>query len=264
MPVCFCCGSYRYLWAHSSHRCSSSICSSPRISVMCKVAALVTLLALHRRGSPLIGQAGCDSSAILTGGGRLSSRSGTASRDASATGVRIGGNASPVADAPDSPLPLVPFAARRYHPTFMKPHEPPPNGALPSRAWRSSPVVAGVRSPSLAAQAWMTLGLFGPGHTTDRLLDDEPILSGRHPLHLYHGLLGARSFLSRGTLSCYDPAFQAGYPKTPVFDDGSRPAEIAAGRWRAGATCRASTSWAWPGCACWRRACSPGRRAGRG
>lgn len=72
----------------------------------------------------------------------------------------------------------------------------------------------------------MTLGLFGPEHTADRLLDDEPILSGRNPLHLYHGLLGARSFLSRGTLSCYDPAFQAGYPKTPVFDDGSRPAEL--------------------------------------
>ena len=52
------------------------------------------------------------------------------------------------------------------------------------------------------------------------------MLSGRHPLHLYHGLLGARSFLNRGTLSCFDPAFQAGYPKTPVFDDGSRPAEL--------------------------------------
>ncbi len=72
----------------------------------------------------------------------------------------------------------------------------------------------------------MTLGLFGPGHTAGRLFDDQPILSGRHPLHLYHGFLGARSFLARGTLSCYDPAFQAGYPKTPVFDDGSRPAEM--------------------------------------
>jgi hypothetical protein len=28
-------------------------------------------------------------------------------------------------------------------------------------------------------------------------------------------------------LSCYDPAFFAGYPKTPVFDSGSRPAEVA-------------------------------------
>jgi hypothetical protein len=31
--------------------------------------------------------------------------------------------------------------------------------------------------------------------------------------------------LVRGTTSCFDPAFQAGYPKTPVFDEGSRPAE---------------------------------------
>jgi hypothetical protein len=32
--------------------------------------------------------------------------------------------------------------------------------------------------------------------------------------------------LEHGTLCCYDPAFQAGYPKTPVFDSGSRPAEL--------------------------------------
>ena len=30
----------------------------------------------------------------------------------------------------------------------------------------------------------------------------------------------------RGTLCCFDPAFQAGYPKTPVFDGSSRPAEF--------------------------------------
>src|SRR5262249_26055853 len=58
------------------------------------------------------------------------------------------------------------------------------------------------------------------------LLDGRPILSGRHALHQYHGSLGARSLLRSGTLSCYDPAFHAGYPKTPVFDSGSRPAEL--------------------------------------
>jgi hypothetical protein len=78
----------------------------------------------------------------------------------------------------------------------------------------------------VAWQGWMTLTLFGPGLPWRRLLDDEPILSGRHPLHLYPGALGARSYLRHGTLSCYDPAFQAGYPKTPVFDSGSRPAEL--------------------------------------
>jgi hypothetical protein len=71
----------------------------------------------------------------------------------------------------------------------------------------------------------MTLSLFGappwPG-----LWDDRPIVSGVHPLHLYHGSLGARALLDTGRPCCYDPAFQAGYPKTPVFDSGSRPAEL--------------------------------------
>jgi hypothetical protein len=72
----------------------------------------------------------------------------------------------------------------------------------------------------------MTLSLFGPEQPWTALLDERPVLSGRHPLHLYHGYLGARAFRERGTLCCYDPAFQAGYPKTPVFDSGSRPAEL--------------------------------------
>lgn len=59
-----------------------------------------------------------------------------------------------------------------------------------------------------------------------RLLDDQPIVSGRHPLHEYMGTLGAQSFCERGTLSCYDPSNWIGYPKTPVFDSGSRPAEL--------------------------------------
>ena len=39
-------------------------------------------------------------------------------------------------------------------------------------------------------------------------------------------VLGAEAFAERSTPCCYDPAFQAGYPKTPVFDSGSRPAEL--------------------------------------
>jgi hypothetical protein len=77
----------------------------------------------------------------------------------------------------------------------------------------------------VAWQGWLTLSLFGPD-PRHGLLGDEPIVSGRHPLHLYHGYLGARSFFERGALCCYDPSFQAGYPKTPVFDGGSRPAEL--------------------------------------
>jgi hypothetical protein len=79
----------------------------------------------------------------------------------------------------------------------------------------------------LAVHGWRTLALFGPERPWERLLDGEPLLSGRHPLHLYHGYLGARALRERGTTCCYDPAFCAGYPKTPVFDGGSRPAELA-------------------------------------
>ncbi|VTS07658.1 hypothetical protein [Tuwongella immobilis] len=75
------------------------------------------------------------------------------------------------------------------------------------------------------AQAWLTLRLFGADHEWARLTDARPILTGQHPLHLYHGYLGAESWLHHGTSCCYDPAFQAGYPKTPIFDAGSRPAE---------------------------------------
>lgn len=78
----------------------------------------------------------------------------------------------------------------------------------------------------MAWQGWMTLTLFGTERPWQLLLDQQPILSGHHPLHLYHGYLGARSIWWHGTACCYDPAFQAGYPKTPVFDSGSRPAEL--------------------------------------
>jgi hypothetical protein len=73
---------------------------------------------------------------------------------------------------------------------------------------------------------WKTLQLFGPDDPWHNLLDERPLLDGRHPLHLYHGYLGARSFRSTWRSTCYDPAFQAGYPKTPIFDSGSRPAEL--------------------------------------
>src|SRR5947209_68786 len=74
-------------------------------------------------------------------------------------------------------------------------------------------------------QGWKTQALFGID-PWQRLFDRTPIVSGRHALHLYHGYLGACSLRERGTLCCYDPAFQAGYPKSPVFDSGSRPAEL--------------------------------------
>jgi hypothetical protein len=72
----------------------------------------------------------------------------------------------------------------------------------------------------------MTLSLFGSDEPWQALLDERPILSGRHPLHLYHGYLGARAFRERATVCCFDPAFEAGYPVTPVFDSESRPAQL--------------------------------------
>src|SRR5262245_26987719 len=92
--------------------------------------------------------------------------------------------------------------------------------------FRKSPGWLVVLALLLAVQGWLTLRLFGPGVPLERMTNDEPVLNGRHPLHSYHGLLGNRSWHERGTITCYDPAFQAGYLKTPVFDAGSRPAEL--------------------------------------
>ncbi len=80
------------------------------------------------------------------------------------------------------------------------------------------------------ALAVVVAGQFGlatiPFGGIDAVLDDRPVVEGRHPLHLYHGTLGAEMFRDCRVTSCFDPAFQAGYPKTPVFDGGSRPAEF--------------------------------------
>jgi hypothetical protein len=74
-----------------------------------------------------------------------------------------------------------------------------------------------------AWQGWMTLTLFGPDGPWETLLDDRPVISGIHALHLYHAYLGAQALGAVGRSTCYDPDFQAGYPRTPVFDGGSRP-----------------------------------------
>ena len=90
----------------------------------------------------------------------------------------------------------------------------------PNAGFRDRPVwLIGVAA-LVFAQAGLALALFGPERHWDAVTDDRPILSGRHPLHLYHGTLGAGAFCARG-VDCYDPQFQAGYPKTPVFDGGS-------------------------------------------
>lgn len=96
----------------------------------------------------------------------------------------------------------------------------------PTNGFRHHPVwLIGVIG-LLVAQAGLALTLFGPERNWASLADDGPVTSGRHPLHLYHGSTGSAMFRDRGATTCYDPAFQAGYPKTPVFDGGCRPAEL--------------------------------------
>lgn len=92
--------------------------------------------------------------------------------------------------------------------------------------FRRSPFWVLILIALVVGQGWLTLKLFGPGLPVDKLTNDEPIVDGKHPLHAYHGLLGNRVWHERHSTTCYDPAFQAGYLKTPIFDAGSRPAEL--------------------------------------
>ncbi len=75
-----------------------------------------------------------------------------------------------------------------------------------------------------AWQGWLTLALFGDDPWED-ILNDRPIVSGVHPQHLYIGSLGAHGLTVQGRTVVYDFAFQAGWPKTPIFD-GGRLAEL--------------------------------------
>lgn len=97
---------------------------------------------------------------------------------------------------------------------------------MPGDGFRHRPLWLFAVVGLVVAQAGLALALFGPERSFAAVRDDRAVLSGRHPLHLYHGSLGAASFHRAGVTTCYDPAFQAGYPKTPVFDGGCRPAEL--------------------------------------
>ncbi|QVL29891.1 hypothetical protein KIH39_13530 [Telmatocola sphagniphila] len=78
----------------------------------------------------------------------------------------------------------------------------------------------------LAGNALWTLRFFDLLDDPRKLLEPTPILSGKHALHCYHGQLGAQAWLEHQVSSCFDPSYQAGYPKSPVFDSGCRPAEL--------------------------------------
>src|SRR5262245_5339064 len=77
----------------------------------------------------------------------------------------------------------------------------------------------------LALHGRFTLTLFGDDPLST-LTNEEPILVGEHALHLYHGFIGSQAFRAHEQTDGYDPRFFAGYPKTCLFDAGSRPAEL--------------------------------------
>jgi hypothetical protein len=92
--------------------------------------------------------------------------------------------------------------------------------------FRHRPVWLLLVSALVIGQIGLALQLFGAVGSWDALADDRPVIDGRHPLHLYHGCLGAATLRESTAVTCYDPSFQAGYPKTPVFDAAARPVEL--------------------------------------
>ena len=120
----------------------------------------------------------------------------------------------------------LPFRDGILGPNRRKRHCPGWYFRLPSAADGTSTACAGRLGNSrlwllpllglFAWQGWLTLSLFGPDpravcSTTSRSC------RGRHPLHLYHGYLGARSFYDRGSLCCYDPDFPGRLPQDAGF-----------------------------------------------
>jgi hypothetical protein len=77
----------------------------------------------------------------------------------------------------------------------------------------------------MAAHVAVTLAAFGPDHPIERIAGDEPIISGRHPFHLYHAGVGAAAVRARGRCACYDTFLAAGYARTSAADFDSRPYE---------------------------------------
>src|SRR5207247_7776720 len=77
-------------------------------------------------------------------------------------------------------------------------------------------------------QGYLALQLFGPEDAWSAMTDDAPVIDGRHPLHYYHATLSAQAWQRSHAFVCYDPLIQAGYPKSPLFDGGGRPVELAA------------------------------------
>lgn len=94
----------------------------------------------------------------------------------------------------------------------------------------SSPARRAIRAAILvaicASHAAATARALAPGRSMASAFDDQPIVSGRQPIHLYHAAAGAAAFRARGECSSYDPFLVAGFARTPAADFDSRPYEL--------------------------------------
>jgi hypothetical protein len=66
---------------------------------------------------------------------------------------------------------------------------------------------------------WLTLSLFGET-PWNNLVNDQPIVSGNHPQHLYIGSVGAFAVSHHGRITALDHRFQCLWPQTPIFNGG--------------------------------------------
>src|SRR5207237_8743891 len=96
-----------------------------------------------------------------------------------------------------------PWLTSAYRRPDSSPLPPPPRS--PAAPRRAAAVL--VLPTLLALHGWTTLWAFDAERPWQRLVDDQPVVSGRHPFHLYHACCGAAAYFDRGTFGCYDPAF---------------------------------------------------------
>jgi hypothetical protein len=103
----------------------------------------------------------------------------------------------------------------------------PPSG---ERLWPWCPAFAVL----FVFHATLAVQLIGTTHQWRRLLNDDPVTSGRHALHLQQSrdpLGGEPTAAGPGG---FDPSDYAGYPRTSIFDAEARPAALVqqiAGHW---------------------------------
>lgn len=115
---------------------------------------------------------------------------------------------------------------RGYHPPAMEGDNNTTSAVKPEPRFGMSRGWDGILLVLLGWHFWMCLGLFAGDGYTGQLFNEEPIISGRHAMHLYEGFVGAQALRGQEQTLVYDPVFYAGYLKTPWFDAGSKPAEL--------------------------------------